>query len=57
MPEHPFRYAKEPFCRAEYNTNCLEKNPIKGGIPAIENKDKAKDILRRGLLKNNPLSS
>jgi hypothetical protein len=33
---------------AEYKTNNLEKNPINGGIPAIENKQILKHILIKG---------
>ena len=42
---------------AEYKTNCLEKNPIKGGIPAIENKEIQKLKLNKGLVKNKPFNS
>ena len=37
---------------AEYKTNCFEKKPIKGGIPAIENKQILKLIAIRGFEKN-----
>ena len=41
-----------PLCNAEYKTYCLEKNPIKGGIPAIENKQILKLKQIKGLEKN-----
>ena len=40
---------------AEYKTNCLEKNPNKGGIPAIENRQIVKLILNKGFYQNWPL--
>ena len=46
-----------PFSIDENSTNCLLKNPIKGGIPAIENKHIVKQILNKGLAKNWPFNS
>ena len=45
---------KNPDEIEEYNTCCLAKNPIKGGTPAKENKDKDKLKLNKGFLKNIP---
>ena len=45
------------FCIDENNTNCFEKKPIKGGIPAKEKKQILKHTLNTGLEKNCPLKS